>query len=801
MTDTRNDEKRHAELLNLLQEARDAYHRHGDSTLSDDQYDALSSELLELESRNPSLASDIGTAVGADESGLGGTMRRHPSPVQSLENAFSERDLVAFGERLSRKLGGIDASSLPFTVEYKLDGLSANIVYVDGKLDRAETRGDGSQGEDITAQMRMIGIPESIGEGLLGTVEVRGEIYMARSTLEEHNAKVAKGEITHIRSFANCRNAAVGCLRKGTPERVAMLRFAVWGAGLTEGLQVENQSNFLGWAEGIGFQIAPRTMLAAGLDHAARSHQLLEEQRAAQDFDADGSVIKLDDFKLQVEAGRNSKAPAWAIAWKFKAEQVTTPLRNVTFTTGSQGKINPVAELEPVKVEGSIISRATLNNEDYMLQLDLHEGDTVIIQKAGGVIPQIVGVVAELRKPGAKRIEMPAQCPACGSPTVREAGQAGTFCTDPDCPAQVEAKLLQAVGADVLDIQGLGPSVISALCAAGMKNFKELYKLHAAEIAVPAHRLALLQVNAGTDEEGQTKTRPLGQATADKILSEIQKSRTTDLWRFIRAMNIPMTGKGTSTRLARTYQSLAELRDAAVAPDGEERIAEIRDIGSLTAAAICSFFRKHPDLPEELEAMGVRPKPSEQLQEGGALSGMSIVVTGTMSKGRADVENWLRRHGADITGSVTKNTTHLLAGPGGGSKLQKAQSLGTTVLSEEEMRELCQRKGIAWLGAAPVASGGENKTGDAAGAGAMSDLSDLRVALTGTLSVDRGTASDWLARHGATVMKELNSKATHLLAGAKAGSKAAKAASLGIVVMDEQAIKELCASRGMEWLS
>jgi len=680
--------KRHAELSELLGEASVHYHEQGDSQLDDENYDALMAELRSIEAAHPQLsANSISTQVGSSASS--GANIKHLTPMLSLGNAFSTADLEAFVRKLAGKLAS-DAAGLDdavFTVEYKLDGLSMNLIYDAGKLVSAATRGNGQSGEDITAQARMMNVPEKIQAG--GQVEIRGEVYMPRSVMKAHNDAVLAGS-ARGRAFANTRNAAVGSLRKGTQERVSLLRFAVWGIGARGDLAIADQAEFLNWAVSQGFSVAPGTAAVQGIQAAGRAHAALEQARPSQDFDADGSVVKLADFAAQAEAGASSSAPAWAIAHKFQAVQVTTRLERVEVTTGRTGKLTPVACLTPVALEGSMVSRATLNNADYLAGLGVHEGDTLILQKAGGVIPQVTGVVLALRVPGAAAVTLPSSCPECGSPATRIEGEAGTFCRNPECPAQSEARLRHVVSSDVLNILGLGETVIEALHARGLRHFSELYSLSEKD-------LAELQVSAG--QEGElTKKRALGVRTASKIIAEIERSKTGELWRFIRALGIPMTGHGTSTRLEEVYPSLRALSDAASAPGGEAVIAKVRDVGEKTAAAICNYFRTTGvGVLAALEAAGVSPIAGEKLQASDTLSGMSFVVTGTLSVGRGEIEAWLRQQGAAVGGSVTGKTTHLLAGEKAGSKLEKAEKLGVKVLSEADMPALCSARGTTWL--------------------------------------------------------------------------------------------------------
>lgn len=675
--------ERHRALAERLNAANLAYHNTGESDLSDHEYDTLKQELRALESAHPQLRSGLDDVVGAPAD-IQVAARTHLTPMLSLGNAYSLEDLQKFEAKLSNTLSS--AAEREYTVEFKLDGLSCNIVYRDGQLLWAAPRGNGTEGDDITAQIRMMGLPERIP--VQGDLEVRGEIYMPRSHLAQYNAAAReKGE----REFKNPRNAAVGCLRKGTPERVSLLRFAAYGVGRrpTFDPPVTTQAEMLGRLHALGFPTAPGTTIVTSMNEAQRAHQALSAQRPGMDFDADGTVLKVNRFDVQHEAGLGSVTPHWATAYKFEMPEVSTRLIRVVFTTGRTGKITPVAELEPVDVDGTTVSRATLNNEGFITGLGLHEGDTVTLRKAGSVIPEITGVIPALREPGSAPVTIPYACPACHTPLLQrqddsEGGkaQAAHYCLNTSCPARLEARLLYATDKDVLDIQGMRDAVVQGLYARGLRSFPQLYGLSVDDLA---------NTPLG---EGRT----LGAKNGAKIHAAIQESRTHDLWRFIRALSIPGTGKGTAQRLAEHYASLENLRLAAQHPEATTTFAGIRDIGAFTAGQIVGHLRgEGGQLIEALSAAGVTPTASKALSVGTQLADLKIVVTGSLSQDRSAVETWLRQHGAQVSGSVTKKTTHLLAGAGGGGKAQKAESLNIPIISEAQMQRLCEERGLNFL--------------------------------------------------------------------------------------------------------
>ncbi|WP_027462858.1 NAD-dependent DNA ligase LigA [Deinococcus ficus] len=674
--------ERHEHLTQRLSAANLAYHNTGESELSDHEYDTLRQELRALEAAHPTLNSGL-DVVGAPAD-IQVMSRTHLTPMLSLGNAYALEDLQKFEAKLSNHLGSSGARQ--YTMELKIDGLSCNIVYRDGALLWAAPRGNGVEGDDITAQIRMLGLPERVP--VQGDLEVRGEIYMPRSHLAHYNAAAReKGE----REFKNARNAAVGCLRKGTPERVSLLKFAAYGVGRRPAAldTVTTQAEMLERLRALGFPTAPGTTVVSSMDEAQQAHQALSDRRAELDFDADGTVLKLNRFDLQQEAGLGSLTPHWATAYKFDMPEVSTRLRSVTFTTGRTGKITPVAELEPVDVDGSTVSRATLNNEDFITALGLHEGDTVTLRKAGSVIPEITGVITALREPGSAPVTVPFACPSCHTPLLRrqeasEGGraQAAHHCVNAECPAQIQARLLYATEKDVLDIQGVREAAVQGLQAAGVRTFDQLYALTEQDIAA---------VPLG---EG----RVIGAKNGAKIHAAIQESRSRDLWRFIRALSIPGTGKGTAQRLAEQYASLEELRVAALQPDAVSVFAGIRDIGAFTAGQIVEHLRGEGGrLIQALNGAGVTPTASRALSVGTGLADLKVVVTGTLSLDRSAVETWLRQHGAQVSGSVTKKTTHLLAGAGGGGKAQKAEALGVPALTEAQMAALCAERGLTFL--------------------------------------------------------------------------------------------------------
>ncbi|MDR6218417.1 NAD-dependent DNA ligase LigA [Deinococcus soli (ex Cha et al. 2016)] len=683
MTDTLSPTDRHQQLTRELQYHADLYYNQDAPELTDEQYDALMQELRALEAQHPELTTPTSPTqvIGGR---AGGTFEkvRHPTPMTSLDNAFSAEQLADFDGRLRRALElPTDAPALPYTCELKVDGLSVNLYYVDGVLQWAATRGDGEIGEIVTANARTLltPFPETL-PGLTGELEVRGEIYMSKADFAAYNAQAdADGRPL----LKNPRNGAAGGLRQKHAEeaRARRLSAVFYALGKRDGVPVQTQWEILGWLDSQGFPTALHlSREVATPEEAAAYHAEIEANRAALPFDVDGTVIKLNSLAQQQAAGFTSRFPRWATAFKFVAEQVETQLEGITVNTGRTGKLAPRATLRPVLLEGSTVTYATLHNEDFIRNLDLRVGDTVILQKAGGVIPEIVRVVLDRRPDGAQPYAFPTHCPDCGHPTERLDGDANTYCLNSQCPSQQFERVRYFASRDVMDLRGMGDAVIEALLREGLiRDAADLYTLSVNDLA----DLKLAETDG--------KVRKLGSKNAQKLHGEIQASTTTELWRVIRALGIKHVSEGGSTRFAKAFGTLDAFLTAT-----REQLESVPDVGPTTASSVLDTLAT-PDMQHfitRLKAAGLNPVNTDA-KVGDQLSGLSFVITGTLSKGRDDIKAHLENHGGKVSGSISKKTSYLIAGDGGGSKLDKATSLGVPVLDEAALTEMLAARGVS----------------------------------------------------------------------------------------------------------
>ncbi|GGR08081.1 NAD-dependent DNA ligase LigA [Deinococcus ruber] len=681
--DVQTVQARHAELTAQVREHNQRYYEQDAPTISDFEYDALARELRELEALHPELLTgDAPTlTVGGRPSTLFEKVR-HPTPMTSLDNAFTDAELSEFDDKVARALNlKLGEHTFTYTCELKIDGLSINLYYVDGVLQWAATRGDGETGEKVTANVEGIpGIP-TVLPGLKGELEVRGEVYMSRAAFLAYNV-AAEEEGRPL--LKNPRNGAAGALRQknAAETRRRNLDVILYSLGKRDGVPVRSQWEVLEWLRAQGFAVSEFSRRVEGSAAAALYHAEMTAKRPELPFDADGSVVKLDDLRLQDEAGYTSRAPKWAIAYKFPADQAQTVMNDISIQVGRTGKLTPVAELQPVQLEGSTVSRATLHNEDFIRGLDLRVGDTVLVHKSGGIIPEVLRVVLELRPPDAVPYVFPTHCPVCGHTAERQEGAAGTFCTNPACPAKATLRVQYFASRDVLDIKGLGERLVVELVNSGLvRDPADLYALQPEQI----EHLAMGETTTGA-------VRKVGRKTADKLVAEIEASKTRELWRFIRSLGLPGVGEGTSTRLARVYPTLAALQAATA-----EELARIPDIGAATAEVLASGLAD-PDMQAfvtRLVAAGIQPTASADVQTGEQLAGLSFVITGTLSRPRDSLKAHLEAHGARVGSSVTSKTSYLIAGEDGGGKLSKASELKVPILDEAALNALLEERGVA----------------------------------------------------------------------------------------------------------
>ncbi len=648
------------------------YHALDDPEISDADYDQLVRELRDLEAGFPELVTpDSPTQrVGAGPAAGFGVVV-HRVPMLSLGNGFSDGDVLDFDRRV-RKLLGSEAP-VEYAAEPKLDGLAISVSYRDGRLVQAATRGDGGRGEDVTATVAQIpSVPKRLAGAAPGLLEVRGEIFMLLEGFRRLNEQLAaRGEKTYV----NPRNAAAGSVRQLDPRvtRTRPLQLYAYGLGAIEPMvPPARQSELLAWLRTLGFATNSLAATVTGPEACLEYYRGLAAQRATLPYQIDGVVYKVNERQAQERLGFISREPRWALAHKFPAEEAFTVLRAVEFQVGRTGVLTPVARLEPVFVGGATVSNATLHNMDEVARKDVRIGDTVVVRRAGDVIPEIVAVVPERRPADAAAIVMPAQCPSCGSPVIREAGEAVARCTGGfRCKAQRREALRHFAGRRALDIDGLGDRVIDQLVEREMvRSPADLYDLQ-------AHDLAALD--------------RLGDKSAQKLIEAIAASRATTLPRLLLGLGIRDVGESTALALARHFGSI----EALMAAD-EAQIQQVPDVGPIVAAHVARFFADagNAALPDALRARGVWWPPLEVGRAAQApLAGLTFVLTGSLAAlSREAATEALTALGAKVAGSVSKKTSYVVAGGDAGSKLEKARALGIPVIDEGALADILRNR-------------------------------------------------------------------------------------------------------------
>lgn len=690
-----------AELARLAEEiaAHDAAYYQQDAPLvSDGEYDALRRRNEEIEARFPELkrSDSPSERVGAAPTSAFGKVE-HVVPMLSLGNAFDDADVTDFDARIRRFLNLEADAELVFTSEPKIDGLSASLRYEKGVLVQGATRGDGRVGEDITANLKTLpDIPHQLPTGVPDIVEVRGEVYMSHADFAALNARqeAAGGKI-----FANPRNAAAGSLRQLDPEitKQRPLKFFAYAWGDMSAMPANTQSGMMARFSEWGFSVNPAFVSAADTAGLLAHWAEIEGQRAALDYDIDGMVYKVDRLDYQNRLGFVSRAPRWATAHKFPAEQATTTLNDIDIQVGRTGALTPVAKLEPITVGGVVVSNATLHNADEITRKDIRIGDRVIIQRAGDVIPQVVRVLEEERKPDSKPFEFPAICPACGAEATREIRDDGeadvvTRCSAGfSCPAQARERLKHFVSRAALDIEGLGQKQIDDYWTLNLiRTPQDIFTLQARFENDPPE---IWQYTSGSkDKIGTLKD------SARKLFAAIESRKTADLDRFIFALGIRHIGETSARLLARHYMSLPAMMQAAQAmAAGDEaarnEIETLDGVGKALVDALIGFFASQDNCAavSALVEAGVSPTAPEEIATDTPVAGKTIVFTGTLEKmTRAEAKARAEALGAKVVGSVSAKTDILVAGPGAGSKLTKATELGVEVLTEDQWVELAQ---------------------------------------------------------------------------------------------------------------
>ncbi|MCX6966446.1 MAG: NAD-dependent DNA ligase LigA [Verrucomicrobia bacterium] len=656
-----------ASLRREIEEHNRRYYQEAAPTISDQEYDRIYRELQDLETQFPELA-----APDSPTRKVGGTpleefaQIRHRAPMLSLDNTYSEEEVAAFFVRLEKLLPG---QKIETVIEPKVDGVALSLLYENGVLQYAATRGDGTTGDDVTQNVRTIpGVPQRLaGAHIPRLLEVRGEVFLPKAQFAALNEeRTAAGEPP----FANPRNAAAGSLKQLDPAIVARrgLGAIFYGTGTLEGAQWQTHQQALDALRSHGLPIHEKTWTAATLEEVLAAIHELDAVRHDFPFETDGAVIKVDRFAQREAVGFTAKSPRWAMAYKYKAEQAETRLRDITVQVGRTGVLTPVAELEPVFVSGSTVARATLHNEEEVARKDIRIGDVVVIEKAGEVIPAVVEVRKE-RRTGAERVfAMPTACPACGGPVVRDEGQVALRCVNAACPAQIKRRLEHFASRGAMDIEGLGEAMVELLVDRELtRDLADIYQLTVAQLA----------------------TLPrMGEKSISNLLAAIESSKTRPLWRLIFGLGILHVGVTSARALAAHFHFLDKLMAATA-----DELQRIPDVGPVVGTAIAQHFDNPGNraVIERLRGAGVNFGALDDhtaQPAGGKFSGTSWVLTGTLSEPREVVAEIVRTHGGKVTDSVSKKTSYVLAGEEAGSKLDKAQKLGVRVLTEAEFRAM-----------------------------------------------------------------------------------------------------------------
>lgn len=636
--------------------------------ITDAEYDRMMVRLREIEAEYPdSVPADSPTQRVGGRASSQFTEVRHLEPLLSLGNVFSAEELRAFDERVK---GGLpEGSRVEYVMEPKIDGLACSLIYENGRLVRAATRGDGTVGENVTANVRTIrSIPLVLkapeGETLPELLDVRGEVYMPRHAFMQLNEQRAeRGES----EFANPRNAAAGSLRQLDPQVTASRSLSFFAYYLVGEGTREKHSESLAALARYGFKVSENYKVVENIDAAIKYIADFNELRQGLAYDTDGAVIKVNDVYQQRILGATGKDPRWATAYKYPPEQAETTLEDIDWRVGRTGVLTPTAVLTPVKLSGSVVSRATLHNEDFIRSKDIRIGDRVLINKAGEIIPEVLRVVTEKRTGAEKEVEIPTKCPDCGWSVERKGAEAAIRCTNPHCPALGREGMIHFVSREAMNIEGCGPSVINALLDAGLvRDAADLYSLK---------------------KEDVLKLERMGEKSADKLLAAIAASKANELDKLLFALGIRHVGAKVARTLAVEFGSMEALLTAEA-----EQLAAIRDIGAVIAESVVTWLSvpTNRDLLERLAAAGLTMTfTAPASSEDNPFFGKTLVFTGTMpTLGRAEAKTMAQDVGAKVSGSVSKKTDYVIAGAEAGSKLEKAQALGVTVLDEAEFLKM-----------------------------------------------------------------------------------------------------------------
>ena len=658
------------ELRKLINYHNHKYYVEDSPEIEDYEYDRLYHELLELEEKNPHLVTpDSPTQRVGGQASNAFEKVIHTVKMESLQDVFSVEELYAFDRRVRESL---EDAEIEYVVEKKIDGLSVSLEYENGMLIRGSTRGDGIEGEDVTANLKTIkSIPLrlSLPEGSeLPYLEVRGEVFMSKKDFLELNEKQ---EAMDQKTFANPRNAAAGSLRQLDPSVTASRRLDIFVFNIQRivGADIRTHSESLEFLKKLGFKTSPGYRLCRNIEEVVAEIKALGEIRGTLPYETDGAVVKVNSLAQREILGSTSKAPRWAIAYKYPPEEKKTILKDIVIQVGRTGALTPNAVLEPVKLAGTTVSRATLHNEDFIKERDIRIGDTVWVRKAGEIIPEVLGVDLSVRPADAVPYRMPDACPVCGAPAVREENEAVRRCTGIECPARLFRSILHFASRDAMNIEGLGPALIEMLLDKGfIKTIPDLYTLHEKR------------------EELITLER-MGEKSVDNLLGSIERSKGNDLGRLIFGLGARYIGKRAAQLLAEHFRTM----DAIMAADVDE-LQKVEEFGEKMAQSLVSFLSQEQTRHtiSLLKELGVNMESLQQRKKGGVFDGLTFVLTGTLpTYTRNEATRMIEERGGKVSGSVSRKTSYVLAGEDAGSKLDKAVQLGITIIDEETFIKMC----------------------------------------------------------------------------------------------------------------
>jgi DNA ligase (NAD+) len=655
-------------LKELLAYHSDRYYNMDDPEITDHDYDLLMQELKQLEEENPEfmMADSPTQHVGGTAKREAGVLVRHNVPMLSLQDVFSKEEVYSFVADMSAQLDHPE-----FVVEYKIDGLSMSLRYEDGELKIAETRGDGINfGEDVTANAKVIHDVKKTLKDKIPYLEIRGEVYMTTAAFDKVNENQ---ELFGKKTFANPRNCAAGTLRQldsaVTKER--NLSMFIFNIQDVRGMQFESHTQGYEFLKKQGIHVIDDYKVCTTADEVWEAITKIGDNRGDLAYDIDGAVVKLNRIADRELLGTTTKVPRWAIAYKYPPEEKETKLLDIELSVGRTGRITPTAVFEPIRLCGTSVSRATLHNQDYMNDLDVGIGDTIVVYKSGEIIPKVKEVRKEKRPVGTTVFQIPSVCPVCGAKTEREKDTADIRCTSPNCPAQLERHIINFVGRDAMDIKGFGASYMEELVRQGyIKDVSDIF-------ALKEHREELIEKGLIGKEKN-----------TDKLLDVIEKAKQNDAYKLLCGLGIPNVGKAAAKGIMKHFKSFDALMQANI-----EELLQVNDIGEISAGCILRFFEdeRNQHMMGRLREFGVNMETVEEAGKDDRFAGLTFVVTGTLpTLDRKQAADLIEKHGGKVSGSVSKKTNYLLAGESAGSKLAKANDLGVAVISEEELQKMLE---------------------------------------------------------------------------------------------------------------